>query len=95
MNPLDWLKALYETFGAPHPRSSFVVVIILGGICSAGVWALAAKQYEKSLTKPPEAVVSKPGDATASGDHNVAVSGNHNTIKNGQPEPSPTPKKKK
>jgi len=95
MNPLDWLKALYETFGAPHPRLSFVVVIILAAICSAGVWAIAAKQYEKSLTKTPDAVITpKTGNATAVGDHNVAASGDGNVIKNDQSESNPKTNKK-
>lgn len=89
MNPLDWLKAIYETFGTPYPRASLVAVGFLGAICFVAVWLFAAKQVEKGRQISSPSQVS--GPATTSGDKSPAVTGNGNSI---QYDQSSTPKKK-
>src|SRR5258708_37874929 len=86
MNPLQWLKAVYETFGAPYPRASLVAVTILGAILFAAVWLFAAKQVEKdrhTSTAPSQAS----GPASTTGDKSPAVTGNGNTISYDQSSP--------
>lgn len=58
MNPLDWLKALYEAFGVRNPPMSYVVVACIGAVISSGLWFLGAKQVEKD--KANETKVSAP-----------------------------------
>jgi hypothetical protein len=91
MNPVDWLKALYETFGTPHPRVSLYVVTILGAAVAFGIWLFAAKQVEKDrqTIKAPPSEMS--GPASTTGDQSPAVTGNGNDIRYDQPPP---PKKK-
>jgi hypothetical protein len=100
LNPIDWLKAIYETFGVPYPRASLIAVSVLGAALFAGAWQLAAKQVEKEH-KAPSAVVSSPstGPATTSGDQSPANTGNGNSFTYENPAPqqsgkAPKPKKK-
>jgi hypothetical protein len=80
MNPLQWLKAIYETFGTPYPRLSLVAVSILGAISFAAVWLFAAKQVEKDRhTSHAPSQIS--GPASTTGDRSPAVTGNGNDIK--------------
>jgi hypothetical protein len=79
MNPLQWLKAIYETFGTPHPRGSLIAVSILGAIFFAAIWLFAANQVKKdhqTQIAPP----STSGPATTSGDSSPANTGNGNTF---------------
>jgi len=79
MNPLQWLKAIYETFGTPYPRASLVAVTILGAILFAAVWLFAAKQVQKdhhNSTVPSQ--VS--GPASTGGDKSPAVTGTGNNV---------------
>lgn len=39
MNPMETLKAIYETFGTPYPRASLLAVMFLGAISFAAVVA--------------------------------------------------------
>jgi hypothetical protein len=48
LNPLEWLKTLYEIFGAKHPMPSLVCVMILGALIAGVMWHIGAQQYEKS-----------------------------------------------
>ena len=50
LNPLDWLKSLYEAFGAKHPAFSFMVVMIVGALVFGALWRGGAQQYEKGRT---------------------------------------------
>jgi hypothetical protein len=86
MHPLEWLKALYETFGTPYPRASLVVVAVLGAIFSAAVWVFAAKQVEKDHQVPsnPSRVS---GPASTAGPQSPANTGNGNEFKYEQPSP--------
>jgi hypothetical protein len=80
MKPLEWLKALYETFGTPYPRISLIAVMILGAIFGGALWLFAAKQVEKdhqaTLSTPSRAS----GPAITSGDNSPASTGNENSI---------------
>jgi hypothetical protein len=90
MNPVDWLKALYETFGTSYPRASMVLVILLGGTFSGLVWHFAARQVEKDhrmLSAP-----SNTGPASTTGQQSPAITGSGNQVTYGE---SPTEKKEK
>jgi hypothetical protein len=79
MNPLEWLKAIYETFGTPCPRASLIVVAILGAVFFDAVWLFAAKQVEKDRqAKSVQPRIS--GQATTSGDKSPSVTGDGNNI---------------
>jgi len=79
MNPIEWLKAIYETFGTPYPRASLVAVGFLGAICFVAVWQFAAKQVAKDH-QASGAPVSVSGSATTSGNNSPANTGNGNNI---------------
>jgi hypothetical protein len=51
MNPMQWLKAIYEAFGVPYPVGSLIAVMFLCAFIVAGVWVFTAKQYEKDHPK--------------------------------------------
>ena len=78
MNPMETLKAVYETFGTPYPRASLIAVALLGAISSGAIWLFLAKQVEKSKVVP-SIPYQISGPATA-GDNSVANTGNGNTI---------------
>jgi hypothetical protein len=48
---LSVLKTVYETFGAPHPKSSLIEVTVLGALLGAIVffsaWRLRENEYRK------------------------------------------------
>ncbi len=94
MNPMEWLKAVYETFGTPYPRASLAVVGFLGAVCFIAVWLFAAKQVEKShqvsIIAPVPAQVSGAASAT---NGSIANTGNGSTI-NQSPPPEKKPPKK-
>src|ERR1700722_721633 len=96
MNPLQWLKAAYEAFGTPHPRSSLILVSALGAISFAAMWIMAAKLVAKdrpALNTPSQTT----GPASTTGDNSPAVTGNGNEIKYDQsshPEKQADPPKK-
>src|SRR5258707_4651209 len=97
MNPLQWLKAIYETFGTSYPRASLIAVMILGGVATGAVWLFAAKQVEKDRGTTTQGVPpSVSGPASTKGSNSPAVTGNGNDIRYGQssqPEKKPPPKK--
>lgn len=87
MNPLDWLKTIYDAFGAKHPALSMLVVVCLGALLAAAVWTIARQQYEKAQTiqhAPPTVPGSlspqSTGAASTSGDRSPAVTGSGNTV---------------
>jgi hypothetical protein len=94
MNPIEWLKAIYETFGTPYPRASLAVVTVLGAIFFAAVWQFAANQVEKShapsASQPTQLQTS--GSASTQGDQSPANTGNGNNVQYEQPS---SPKKSK
>lgn len=49
MNPLEWLKSLYETFGVKHPAVSLIIVMIVGASAFGAMWKIGEHQYEKAL----------------------------------------------
>jgi hypothetical protein len=80
MNPLQWMKAVYETFGTPYPRSSLVAVSILGAILFAAAWLLAAKQVENDRRASTSAAPPQvSGSASSMGDNSPANTGNGNS----------------
>jgi hypothetical protein len=95
MNPVEWLKAIYEAFGTPYPRASLIAVMVLGGILFAAVWLFAAKQVEKA-----HGVLNTPaasGPATTKGPNSPAVTGSGNDVQYDQsshPEKKTDPPKK-
>lgn len=92
MNPLEWLKAIYEVFGTPYPRVSLFVVTVLGGAISCWIWIFLANQVAKdckALAPPPQsASPSFVGSASTSGANSPIVSGNGNTFKYSEPKRS-------
>ncbi len=87
MNPMDWLKAIYETFGTPYPRASLACVMLLGAIAFGAVWVFAAKQ----VTKESHTVNS--GSSAATAGSGIANTGNGNTINQSQSGEKRTPPK--
>jgi hypothetical protein len=87
MNPIEWLKAIYETFGTPYPRASLIAVAILGAISFAAVWVFAAKQVEKGH-KVQSAPSQVSGPASTAGPQSPANTGNGNEFKYDQPPPA-------
>jgi hypothetical protein len=76
---MQWMKDIYLTFGAPHPRISLVVVFILAGTLAAGAWHFLGKQVEKDR-QIPIALPVEIGPAVTSGDNSPAISGNGNSV---------------
>jgi len=93
MNPLDWLKALYEAFGVSHPRASLVSVMALGAIIFGGVWKLAATQYAKTVRSAHVAPTT--GNATTQGSQSPAITGSDNTVTYGGDGATQSPPKQK
>jgi hypothetical protein len=91
MNPLDWLKAIYETFGIAYPRASLGAVMVLAALLAGALWVFAAKQVEKDHQNR-NAVPAVSGPAVTSGDSSPANTGSGNEFHYGQ---SPPPEKKK
>lgn len=86
---MEWLKAIYETFGTPYPRMSLLSVMALGAILSGAFWLVLARQVEKGgVTGSPPQVS---GPASTSGDNSPANTGNGNDI---QYDQSSHPEKK-
>lgn len=86
MNPIEWLKAIYETFGSPYPRLSLVLVMVISALLGGAIWQFAAKQATKSSptrTSPSQMT----GTASTRGDQSPAVAGNQNNIQYDQPSP--------
>jgi hypothetical protein len=82
MNPLQWLKAIYETFGTPYPRASLMAVAILGAIFFAAVWLFAAKQVEKDRGASTQVVpATASGPASTKGPNSPAVTGSGNDVR--------------
>jgi hypothetical protein len=95
MNPLQWLKAIYETFGTPYPRTSLVAVAFLGAICFVAIWLFAAKQVERDR-QAPSTPRSMSGPASSTGDNSPANTGNGNDFRydeSSHPENKPKPHK--
>jgi hypothetical protein len=87
MNPVEWLKAIYETFGTPYPRASMALVVILGGVSFGLVWHFAAKQVEKShqaISVPSKAGAPATGAASTTGSQSPAITGDGNQVTYGQ-----------
>jgi hypothetical protein len=89
MNPMEWLKAIYETFGTPYPRMSLISVMVLGAIFSGALWLVLARQVEKG--RVPTAPSQATGPASTSGDNSPANTGSGNDI---QYDQSSHPEKK-
>lgn len=88
--PMEWLKAIYETFGTPYPRMSLIAVMVLGGILSGVFWLVLARQVGKNQVPSTPSQIS--GPATA-GDNSVANTGNGNTVDQSSPPEKKPPKK--
>jgi|SRR5664280_1259332 len=92
MNPFEWARNLYETFGAKHPIASLIVVMLIGAGLAATFWQIGAYQYHKGQLATAPLSVPASGAAATSGAKSPAVTGNGNTIQYGNPPP---PEKKK
>jgi len=93
LNPLEWLKIAYETFGAKHPTGSLIGVMVLGALLAGAVWLVGAQQYGKSHSAP---TVPTPTTNTTSGPQSPIMPGNSGTvtITNQAPKPDQPPPKK-
>lgn len=92
MNPVEWLKAIYEAFGTPYPKASLIVVTILGALIFCGMWTFAAKQVAKdraAKTPAPQSTSSgSVGSASTSGANSPIVPGSGNSFNYGEPDHS-------
>jgi len=43
----SWLATLYEKFGVPHPKLSFGIACLIGGIVFTGVWWMVGADYRR------------------------------------------------
>ena len=95
MNPIEWLKSLYETFGAKHPTASLIVVMLLGAGLAAVLWQIGAQQYQKGQSVPapvPPVVNTTTGPQSPimpNNGGNITINGGNNA-----PQPPPPPKDK-
>lgn len=87
---MDWLKAIYETFGTPYPRASLIAVMALGAILFGALWLVLARQVQNAAAS--QNVPSQVTGSAATGDGGVANTGNGNTINSSPPEKK-SPKK--
>jgi len=60
LNPLEWLKIAYETFGAKHPIGSLSVVMVwvLCWLAQFGLWVLnsTVKVTQRRLFQHPQRI---------------------------------------
>jgi hypothetical protein len=97
MNPMEWLKTLYEAFGARHPSGSLAVVMVLGGLLGAAIcgtlWLVGANQYQKSLVEPARSVNTTTGAQSPIMPNNSgSVTITDESDKTGHPQPKDKPK---
>lgn len=98
MNPFEYLKLIYETFGAKHPTGSLILVMTLGGLLGVvlfgGLWVIAANQYAKSATaEQPQTINTTSGSQNQiipNNDGNVTIS--NETTQSKQPPTKDKPK---
>jgi hypothetical protein len=69
MNPMETLKAIYETFGTPYPRASLIAVMLLGGILFGAAWLVLARQVGKGTVAVAPAISQQATDSTCSNVH--------------------------
>jgi hypothetical protein len=74
---MEWLNAIYETFGTPYPRASLVAVMLLCAIFGGAAWLVLARQVNKTSTTNVPTQVSGPAAAS---NGSVANTGNGNTV---------------
>jgi hypothetical protein len=86
---IDFLKQIYNAVGAPYPRLSLLVVMVVAALVAGVFWYSLGKQVEKDHSASPPQVS---GPASTSGNNSPAVTGNGNTVTYGSP---PAPQKKK
>jgi len=93
MNPVEWLKAIYEVFGLPYPRASLVLVTIFGAVIFFGIWTFAAKHVAKdqaSRATPRQSTSSSSiGSASTTGANSPIVPGNGNNFNYSEPKQPP------
>ena len=87
---LSVLKTVYETFGASHPKSSLIVVTVLGAFLGAIVffsaWRLGENEYRKersAATTPSQPTLINTGPVNTSGPESPAISGSGNSVQYG------------
>lgn len=96
MNPMEWLKSLYETFGGPkHPTVLLVGAIVVGGILGAVACLVAANEYKKAQLAAPaptsiNATAGSQSPIIPNNRGNVTINGGTNSS-----PPPPPPKDKK
>ena len=86
---------MYEAFGAKHPTTSLVVVMVLGALAFGAVWHVAARQYEKGTARNAVTPVTQPSVNNTSGPQSPIMPNNSGTvtITNGEKKPErPAPK---
>ena len=82
INPVEWLKAIYGSFGVKHPMGSLICIVILGmiigGLVLGTVWRIGAYEYEKDAAKTMK-VVSPPRN-TSYGSQSPVMPDNSGTV---------------
>jgi hypothetical protein len=94
LDPREWLKLAYETFGAKHPAFSLISVMIIWALIGGAFWQLGANLYEKSRNTPLPTTQSptpgaspQTGPASVSGDCNAVNTGNAGKADSNCPPP--------
>lgn len=59
LNPMEWLKPIYELIGTRYPVGSLIIATLLGAMMFGGGWWLLGRQYEKErngskIDRPPK-----------------------------------------
>ena len=82
MNPLEWLKSLYEAFGVKHPALSLIIVMIIGAGAFGAIWKLGEHQHEEAVAKAVAAPKPIPplGPITTDAPCSPVTQGSGNTV---------------
>jgi hypothetical protein len=81
LNPLEWLKSIYELFGAKYPTASLIGVMIVGALFAGVLWRVGAQQYEKSRASViAPAQTPQTGVVTTAGPCSPIITGNGNAV---------------
>jgi hypothetical protein len=98
LNPLEWLKLAYETFGAKYPAGSMIAVMLLGAFVFGAVWQITAHKYQKDQIgdrQAPAVTTQQTGAAKTSGSNSPAITGSGNEISYGTADSEKTDKTKR
>ena len=80
LDPREWLKLAYETFGVKHPIGSLIGVMILFALSGAAIWMISANLYEKAHATEQATTKSPKSGSGQVADCGINVDGNGNKI---------------